>query len=79
LRPSVPNAWIRRLDVLDPLLTLALDLASLSIRGEPALRRYPPNREHEMPAQWSSQRCSSGAPVTGAGSRRRSKWPPRRQ
>jgi ADP-ribosylglycohydrolase len=40
---GVPNAWIRRLDVLDPLLTLAADLASLSTPEKLLLRTYPPN------------------------------------
>jgi ADP-ribosylglycohydrolase len=39
----IPHAWIRRLDVFDPLVTLAHDLAVLSKDGLPPLRRYPPN------------------------------------
>jgi ADP-ribosylglycohydrolase/protein-tyrosine phosphatase len=39
----IPHAWIRRLDVFDPLVTLAHDLAALSKDGVPLLRRYPAN------------------------------------
>ncbi len=40
---GIPNAWVRRLDVLDPLLTLAADIAALSWPDTPLLRVYPPN------------------------------------
>jgi ADP-ribosylglycohydrolase len=40
---GISNSWVRRLDVLDPLLTLAADLSSLSTPNTPLLRAYPPN------------------------------------
>jgi ADP-ribosylglycohydrolase/protein-tyrosine phosphatase len=40
---DLPNAWIRRLDVLEPLLFLAHDLAALADEDRQPLRRYPPN------------------------------------
>jgi ADP-ribosylglycohydrolase len=39
----IPHAWIRRLDVFDPLVTLSHDLAALAKDGVSPLRRYPAN------------------------------------
>lgn len=40
---AIPHHWARRLDVLDPLLELTVDLGALSTVGRPIVREYPPN------------------------------------
>ena len=40
---EVPLSWIRRLDVLDPLLVLAHDMTALATGSPRRLAEYPPN------------------------------------
>ena len=40
---DLPLAWVRRLDVLDPLLILAHDYTALGAGSDKRIKEYPPN------------------------------------